>query len=227
MRRPWNFLLPVFALGAAFGVLGMLVAPRVSLPDHIWPATRSASAPQATDPRPGRARRLARPQHGRGRAARAAHRRHPGRPHRLRGGDRRGRCRRLPRRRGCPRQAAQHPERADGALGRGPLPRRRPALPAGGAAGLPVCRAPHRWLRARCWRWARPSWPAPGRCAPAAATEPGSAGSTPPPYPPSSRRGRPSAAPARWWCRAPSGAPSPHPAPRPPAPRWRRARSRS
>ena len=48
MRRPWNFPLPVFALGAAFGVLGMLVAPRVSLPDHIWPATRNAPAPQAT-----------------------------------------------------------------------------------------------------------------------------------------------------------------------------------
>ena len=48
MRRPWNFPLPVFALGAPFGVLGMLVAPRVSLPDHLWPATRSVAVPQAT-----------------------------------------------------------------------------------------------------------------------------------------------------------------------------------
>jgi hypothetical protein len=48
VRRPWNFPLPVFALGAAFGVLGMLAAPRVSLPDHLWPATRSVAVPQAT-----------------------------------------------------------------------------------------------------------------------------------------------------------------------------------
>jgi hypothetical protein len=41
LRRLWNFPLHVFALGAAFGVLGMLVAPRVSLPDRIWPANRT------------------------------------------------------------------------------------------------------------------------------------------------------------------------------------------
>ncbi|MFC7554471.1 nitroreductase family protein [Pseudoroseomonas wenyumeiae] len=47
------------------------------------------------------------------------------------------------------------------------------------------------------------------------------------PYPPSWRRGRPGASPGRWWCRAPSGAPSQHSVRRRPAPRWTRSRSRS
>ena len=49
MPRLWTSPLPVFALGAAFGVLGMLAVPRVSLPDHIWPAQRIAPAPPAAD----------------------------------------------------------------------------------------------------------------------------------------------------------------------------------
>jgi hypothetical protein len=40
----WNRPAPVFALGTAFGVLGMLAVSNVSLPDRLWPA-RAPVAP--------------------------------------------------------------------------------------------------------------------------------------------------------------------------------------
>ena len=40
VRRLWNAPLRAFALGTACGIFGMLAAPRVAMPDRLWPARR-------------------------------------------------------------------------------------------------------------------------------------------------------------------------------------------
>ena len=47
MRRPWSHPLRVFVLGAAAGIAGMLLAPKVSLPSHLWPSRPWRTSPVA------------------------------------------------------------------------------------------------------------------------------------------------------------------------------------